>query len=92
MGDQGTDSDDPLAAEEIANSGENPQFRDFMAVSNKVLEGYSDLAKRGFRPEALSLAMVGAVVNFHQMFNMSDQLPDILRGVADRLDEKREPH
>jgi hypothetical protein len=92
MGEESDKTKAPLSAEDVSTVGETPHFQDFLSVSLRLLDGYADMARSGFRPEAVGLAMMGAVVNFHEMFDMGDRLPALLRGVADRLESKNEPH
>lgn len=63
----------------------------FVDVSMRLLEGYAELARAGFRPESVGLAMLGASINFYRMFNLETALPDTLRAMADHIETGNEP-
>lgn len=58
----------------------------FANVSRSFLTGYRGLVTNGVAPESIAAAMLGATVNFYEMFGMSAALPDVLRAVADRME------
>ena len=61
-------------------------FPAFADVSRSFLAGYRGLVTNGLAPESVAAAMLGATVNFYEMFGMSEALPDVLRAVADRME------
>lgn len=66
--------------------GEVLSYPAFADVSRSFLSGYRGLVTNGLAPESIAAAMLGATVNFYEMFGMSAALPDILRAVADRME------
>lgn len=71
-----------------AAPGEMLSFPAFADVSRSFLAGYRGLVTNGLAPESVAAAMLGATVNFYEMFGMSEALPDVLRAVADRMECK----
>lgn len=66
--------------------GELLSFPAFADVSRSFLAGYRGLVTNGLAPESVAAAMLGATVNFYEMFGMSEALPEVLRAVADRME------
>lgn len=66
--------------------GEVLSYPAFADVSRSFLSGYRGLVTNGLAPESVAAAMLGATVNFYEMFGMSAALPDVLRAVADRME------
>lgn len=64
-------------------------FRD---VSLRLLDGYAELARAGFRPESVGLAMLGASMNFYRLFDLERTLPDTLRAMAEHIESSRDLH
>jgi hypothetical protein len=65
---------------------ESPGFPAFVEVSRTFVESYSSLVSAGLPPDAIAQAMMGATVNFYEMFGMSADLPEVLRAVADEIE------
>jgi hypothetical protein len=65
---------------------ESPGFPTFVEVSRTFVESYASLVHAGLPPDTIAQAMLGATVNFYEMFGMSADLPDVLRAIADRMD------
>lgn len=61
-------------------------FTDFQEISESMMNGYARFVKLGLPGQTVALAMLGATVNLYQMFDMHDDLPDLLRGLATRLE------
>lgn len=66
--------------------GEVLAYPAFADVSRSFLAGYRGLVTNGLAPESVAAAMLGATVNFYEMFDMSAALPEVLRAVADRME------
>lgn len=58
------------------------------SVSRKFLEGYGELIALGFSPQSVGLAMFSATLNFYDIFEMSDALPELLRATAERIEQR----
>ncbi|MDB5723776.1 MAG: hypothetical protein JWQ16_530 [Novosphingobium sp.] len=69
-----------------ASPDEPLPHRAFADVSQTFLTGYRGLVNNGMAPESIAAAMLGATVNFYEMFGMSAELPELLRAVADRVE------
>lgn len=63
-------------------------IEDFAEISRNFLDGYARLVRNGLQPESVGLAMIGATVNLYALFEMSKDLPDLLREVAEQLEEE----
>lgn len=61
-------------------------FRELAGVSESLLAGYARLVERGLPKEAVGAAMMGAIVNLHEMFDMQADLPGLFRILADRIE------
>lgn len=61
-------------------------FRELAGVSESLLAGYARLVERGLPKEAVGAAMMGAIINLHEMFDMQADLPGLLRILADRIE------
>lgn len=69
-----------------APSGKVLSYPAFAEVSRAFVAGYCDLVASGMAPQSVATAMLGATVNFYSMFGMADELPELLRAMADRLE------
>jgi hypothetical protein len=63
----------------------SPGYRAFAQVSRTFLSSYNDLVTEGLPPESVAFAMMGATVNFYKLFGMSAELPELLRALADSV-------
>lgn len=61
-------------------------FNDFAEVSDALMEGYTRFACNGLPGHTVALAMLGATVNVYTMFGMEDELPGLLRALADLIE------
>jgi hypothetical protein len=66
--------------------GALPDYKAFTNASRAFLASYSALVSNGFSPETVGRAMLGAAVNFHEVFDVTPDLPDLLRAIAERLE------
>jgi hypothetical protein len=69
-----------------ASPGEFLSYPAFADVSRSFVAGYRGLVTNGLAPESIAAAMLGAAVNFYEMFGMSAELPNLLRALADRVE------
>jgi hypothetical protein len=63
-----------------------PDYMAFADVSRTLLSSYATLTSNGFSPDTVARAMLGATVNFYEMFGITPDLPDLLRAIAERLE------
>lgn len=61
-------------------------YREFGLVSQQLAVSYAHIARLGLPETAVAAAMLGATINLYQSFDMTDELPSILRALADRLE------
>lgn len=66
--------------------GGMPDYKAFTDASQTFLSSYTRLVSNGFSPETVARAMLGAAVNFHEVFDVTPDLPELLRAIADRLE------
>ena len=66
-------------------------FADFQEISENMMNGYARFVKLGLPGQTVALAMLGATVNLYEMFGMRDDLPDLLRGLASRIEGQQNP-
>lgn len=71
---------------------DSPHFREFQEISENFVRGYKRFAELGFPSETIGLAMLGATVNLYRMLEISHQLPDLLRKVAQRVETEERLH
>lgn len=67
-------------------------LEDFSEISRNFLDGYARLVGVGLQPESIGLAMIGATINLYALFEMSNDLPELLREVAAQLEEGSQMH
>lgn len=63
-------------------------FRDMVEVSDLLMAGYARFARHGMPREMIGFAMLGATINLYDIFGMQANLPRVLRGLADHIDQK----
>ena len=61
-------------------------YRELASVAESLLAGYARLVERGLPQEAVGAAMMGALMNLYEMFDMQADLPGMLRVLADRIE------
>lgn len=82
-------SDHPLTFEEFSvhfDQSDIINFRELVEVSDSLMAGYARFARHGLPSEAIGIAMLGATLNLYDVFGMKDDLPRLLRGLADRIE------
>lgn len=72
------DEDSPLA------------ISDFVEVSETMMNGYAQFAQQGLPGKMVAFAMLGATINLYRLFGIHDELPTILRGMANRIESGEE--
>ena len=76
----------------MADNTSGIDYRSFSSISDRFLREYGDLRKDGLAGQTIALAMLGATLNMYSMFGAHRQLPDLLRELADSLDQNRNLH
>ncbi|MGB5077312.1 MAG: hypothetical protein WBO17_07530 [Sphingorhabdus sp.] len=71
---------------------DSPHFREFQAVSEDFMRGYRRFVDLGFPSEAIGLAMLGATINMYTILEIHDELPDLFRKLADRIEMEAKLH
>ncbi|MFC0588221.1 hypothetical protein ACFFF7_02215 [Novosphingobium aquiterrae] len=62
-------------------------FADFSEISETMMNGYARFVRLGMPGHTVALAMLGATVNLYRMFELDEELPDLLRGLATRIEQ-----
>lgn len=75
----------------IANFHSGIDFRDFAPVSQQLVASYARIAQLGLPANTVAAAMLGATLNFYKAFGMSNELPDLLRSMADMIERQGKP-
>lgn len=78
--------------QELLKNEDTFLIRDFEEVAQSFVTGYGRFVSSGVPTSAIGLAMLGATINLYAMFDMEDELPDILRTLADKMEGKTRPH
>lgn len=65
-------------------------YREMVEVSDALMAGYVRLVRQGMPCEMVGYAMLGATINLYDMFGMPASLPQILRSLADRIEQKKD--
>lgn len=76
----------------LFDTEESLSFRHFMEISNTVMDGYAQFVRNGLPGQAIGLCMLGATVNLYDMFEMREELPALLRDLAERLEHESHEH
>ena len=56
-------------------------------VANELLRGYLALIERGHHQSTIAEAMLAATVNLFDVLDLNNEVPALLRTIADRLDK-----
>lgn len=85
----------PLQLEELQEllNNEGPFLRrDFEEVAESFVAGYGRFVRSGVPGSTIGLAMLGATINLYSMFEMENDLPDLLRALAEKIENKTPPN
>lgn len=64
-------------------------YRDMVEVSDMLMAGYARFVRQGMPREMVGFAMLGATMNLYDVFDMRANLPQILRSLADRIEQQK---
>lgn len=82
--------DNPWLFEELEkrfDQCDSMHFRDLVEVSDSLMAGYARFVRQGLPGEMVGVAMLGATINFYDIFEMRSKLPHLLRSLADRIEQ-----
>lgn len=71
---------------DILVSRDSPHFREFQEVAENFIRGYRRFVDLGLPGETIGLAMLGATINMYTMLEIRNQLPDLFRKLAQRIE------
>lgn len=72
----------------FSNIGHAEHFRQFNEVSEALMAGYANIVRQGMPREMVGLAMLSAMLNLYDIFEMQFDLPRLLREAADRVEHE----
>ena len=78
--------------QELLKNEDSFLIRDFEEVAESFVAGYGRFVRSGVPSSTIGLAMLGATINLYAMFDMEDDLPNLLRSLADKMEDKTQPH
>ena len=78
--------------QELLMDEESLLISDFEDVAESFVKGYSRFLKLGIPGSTIGLAMLGATINFYSMFGIRDELPDLFRSLADKMEDDPPHH
>ena len=67
-------------------------FSDFVEVSESFIKGYSRFETVGMPGKTVCLAMLGATLNMFNVLGMYEELPRLLRRLADEIEGEGTVH
>lgn len=67
-------------------------FSDFLEVCDAFVKGYSKFERTGVPGPAVALAMLGASLNMFDLFGIRHELPELLRGLAEKIENEGGVH
>ena len=67
-------------------------FSELSEISDAMLEGYACLVRDGRPGHTVAIAMLGATLNLYELFGLRSELPDLLRGLADKIEDNPQPN
>lgn len=71
---------------------DSPHFREFQQVSEDFLRGYRRFVDLGFPSEAIGRAMLAATINMYTILEIQNQLPELFRKLAERIEAAEKLH
>lgn len=78
--------------QELLKDEESFLIRDFEEVADSFVEGYSRFVQLGVPGSTIGLAMLGATINLYSMFGMREELPNLFRSLADKMENDEPIH
>jgi hypothetical protein len=76
----------------ILDDGNPLALAEFADVSASMMDGYARFVSIGLPGQTIALAMLGATINLYDMFGIRDDLPELLRAMANRLEADDAAH
>ena len=67
-------------------------FSEFSEISEAMMEGYACLVREGRPSQTIALAMLGATLNLYDIFGLKSELPELLRSLADKIEDNAQPN
>lgn len=77
--------------EEIVDRN-SPHYREFLEISENFMRGYKRFVDLGFPRETIGRAMLGATINMYNMLEIRKELPDLLRQLAESIEQEERLH
>jgi hypothetical protein len=74
----------------IYNEQDFKNVRSFSDISGQLMDSYAKLVELGLPSASIAAAMMGATLNFYKAFDMTEELPNMLRSIADMLEKQRQ--
>jgi len=63
-------------------------YSEFRNISETMLEGYSRFTDMGLPAHTVARAMLGGTINLYSLFGMEAELPELLRSLANYVEEQ----
>ncbi|MBA3055057.1 MAG: hypothetical protein FP826_09010 [Sphingomonadales bacterium] len=76
----------------LMDNNSSVHFSEFFEISETMMNGYARLVALGHPGQTVALAMLGATINLYEMFGMHEELPELLRVLATRIESKDNPN
>jgi hypothetical protein len=70
----------------MLDDGNPLALAEFAEVSASMMDGYARFVSIGLPEQTIALAMLGATINLYEMFGIRDDLPELLRVMANRIE------
>lgn len=77
---------------DLMNDENAHQLSEFVEVSESFTEGYARFIRLGLPRQTIGLAMLNATVNLYHVFEMQQDLPDLFRLLADKIEHENQAH
>ena len=76
----------------LESKGTEIDFKVFSSVSERFVKEYKQLQRHGMPGQTIAIAMLCATMNMFSLLGNEQDLPQILRELADLLDKERPTH
>lgn len=70
----------------------SPHYSEFVEISENFMRGYRLFVDLGFPRETIGRAMLGATINMYTMLDIRQELPALLRKLADSIEQEERLH